>query len=159
MEPPMNKFGYAVKVIQGHDLLSVKEPKSKLYHDLLLELKDEQYLSKLKTNNNDHKLAIASYIDYTKQITLLELELTELSRKNKILDIKIYDADTRDKPFEPYYIKTIIIKYKEEPNNMAIFKINCVYDSLYEEGHKDFELFDLIAGQCDNGYEILFKKL
>jgi hypothetical protein len=166
-EKKVDNFNHGVKIFQTEDFEKLSQPKIRFYHDLLMETNNEEYKSKLNEQSNFnisvmHYLSIHHISGTTiNSLKILELELTELSKKNKIMDIKIFDFDNKKAKFptDPYEIKTVIIKYREEPNNMAIFKINCSYDELYVVGYQGFQLFDLIAGQCDNGYEILFKKI
>jgi hypothetical protein len=138
----------------------------KLYDRILKETQNKEYKRIIK-NEKDIKEALIQYVTPTNwssndlnkyKLKLLELELTELSRRNKIIKINIFLNTNRN---------LVTVKYIEEAGHMAIFKIiDCeqwtcrqIKDKLEE--YPEFELFDFVEAKQSiyNRYAILFKKL
>jgi hypothetical protein len=183
----INKFGYGFKMIDMKNIWKLNEPVSdqkieqklyekdlerrvKLYDRILKETKNEEY-SSILSQKLDVKDSIIEYVNenYSSgkqndhRLKLLELELIELSKKNKIIQVNIFGGAGRHGD----EIGLVTVKYVEEAGNMAIFKIiNCEYLTCQQiksrcEEFPSFELFDIVKG-IDLGYAkyaILFRKI
>ena len=171
----INNMEYGSKIISLTMYKEIEEYKMKIYHDILVETNNEDYQKIIENQKNINiKESIKKYIgenqmnkgifDGDEKLRLLELELTDLSKKNRITEIKIFCG------LSGYYcqgIDFVVVKYTEESGNMSVFKINKIgsayrkYENPKEFG--EFLLFDLIKVITKNSYgyiyEILFKKV